>query len=171
MPFTLMMLSYNNVKNIYQSIVATGFDVDPDTVNKSPIVHQGCALYLYIVPILYCDIQYLMRCYNTNTTICDSDSNPDCNFVHYGVMYVYVYSYAYYIVQLLLYNIQRSIGCDNINTTICDNNNLCHAAGLLYLPIVMKKKIVSTSTINVDDNNFGFDSYHDFDLNKQRPTY
>ena len=53
-----MMLSYNNIKNHYQYIVATDDnDVDPDTVTAFTIVHHGCALYLYVVPIFYYDIQ------------------------------------------------------------------------------------------------------------------
>ena len=91
-----------------------------------------------------------MGCNNINTTNCDNDntidSNCDCDLVHYGVVYAYVYTY--YVVQLLLYNIQRSIGCNNINTTNydngtarCDNNNLYHTAGLFFLPIVMEKTI------------------------------
>ena len=100
--------------------------------------------------------------------------------MHDGV--IYTYAQAYSVVQLLLYNIQRSSGCNNTNATICDNNNLCHAPGLFCLPIVMEKKIVNTSTIDVNDNNFGFDNYFNrdfaFDLDhdivldsKQRPTY
>ena len=61
-------------------------------------------------------------------------------------------------------------------------DNTSNTAGLLCLPIVMEKKIVNISTIDVHDNNFGFDSHHDCDLafvldhdtacdNKQRPTY
>ena len=86
--------------------VAADFDIDPAIDIEFPIVHHGCALYLYVVPILYYDIQYL-------------------------------------------------IGCNNINTNICDNNNF----GLFCLPIEMEKKIENTSTIDVDDNNFGFDHH------------
>ena len=103
-PHTLMMLSCNDVKNNYQSIVATDFDVDSDIVIEFTSVHHGCALYLYVVPILYYDIQYLMGCYSINTIIYDGDNridsnHDDCDLVHYGVVYAYVH--AYYIVQLL----------------------------------------------------------------------
>ena len=128
MSSTLILLLYNNVKNNYQSIVTTDSDVDPATVTKFTIVHQGCALYLYVVPILYYDIQYLMGCYSIKTTICDSstmiDSSCDHNLVHYGV--VYTYAHAYYVVQLLLYNIQRSIGCNNSNPIITMVNSSIH---------------------------------------------
>ena len=146
------MLSYNNVKHNCQSIVITDFDVAPDTVIEFTILYHGCALYLYVVLILYDDIQYLMECDRSNTTICDKrnriDSNCDHDLVHYGVVYVYVH--AYYVVQLLLYNIQRSSGCNNSNITNCDNNNL------RYTAIKMAKKIDSIGII--DDNNFSFES-------------
>ena len=38
------------------------------------IVHQGCALYLYVIPILYYDIQYLMGCNSINNTNCDNNN-------------------------------------------------------------------------------------------------
>ena len=152
-----MMLSYNNVKNYYQSMVGMDSDVDPDIVTEFTSVHHGCALYLYLVPILYYDIHYyLIVCYSTNTIIGDDenrvDGNVDHDLVHYGVVYTYVH--VYYVVQLLLYNIQRSIGCNNSNTTNCDDNNVRYTAGLFFLLIVMEHKIDNISKIN--DNNFGF---------------
>ena len=95
MSLTPMTLSHNNVKNNYQSIVAKDFDVDSDTVIEFTIVHHRCALYLYVVPILYYDIQYFIGLYSINTTICDDgkriDSNYDHDLVHYGVVYAYVH--------------------------------------------------------------------------------
>ena len=46
---------------------------------------------------------------------------------------------------------------DLFYTTICNNNNFRHTAGMFFLPIVLEKKIDNTSTIDVDDNNFGLD--------------
>ena len=39
--------------NKFRSTAAIDVDVDPDTVIEFTIVHHGCALYLYVVPILY----------------------------------------------------------------------------------------------------------------------
>ena len=80
----------------HTTCAATNFDDDPDTVIEFTIVHHGCALYLYVVPILYYDIQYLLGCYSFNTIIYDSDNRTDItpvdrDLVHYGVVYAYVY--------------------------------------------------------------------------------
>ena len=149
------------------------FDDDPDTVIEFTIVHHGCALYLYVVPILYYDIQYLLGCYSFNTTVCDSDNRIDStpvdqDLVHYGVVYTYVY--AYYVVQLLLYNIQRSIGFNDINTTVCDNNNIQRSIEYnnddnnINTTVCDNNNIQRSIEYNNDDNNFGFDRALAFDL-------
>ena len=53
------------------------FDIvnDDNGIAEFTIVHQGCTLYLYVVPILYYDIQYLFGCNNINTTICDNNNS------------------------------------------------------------------------------------------------
>ena len=111
----------------HTTCAATDFDDDPDNVIEFTIVHHGCALYLYIVPILYYDTQYLFGYYSFNTTIYVSDNRIDStpvdrDLVYYGVVYTYVYTYN--AVQLLIYNIQRSIGYKDINTSVSDNNNI-----------------------------------------------
>ena len=103
---------------LFQLPVTADFDINPQADHIDPatnieftIVYHGCVLYLYLLPLLYYDIQYLMGCYSIKTTVCDSrnrvNSNCDHDLVHYRVVYTDVH--AYYVVQLLLYNIQRSI--------------------------------------------------------------
>ena len=61
----------------HTTCAATNFDDDPDTVIEFTIVHHGCALYLYVVPILYYDIQYSSgcnRCNSINTIACDNNN-------------------------------------------------------------------------------------------------
>ena len=169
----LSQLSLNKI----QPLVAPDFSIDPATDIEFTIEHHGCTLYLYQLPILYADIQYLVECNYINTANYDCDNG----IIEFTIVY-HGFALYLYVVPILYYNIQYLIGCENINTTICDKNNSCHAAGLFCLPIVMEKKIVNTSTIDVDDNNFSFDNYHDPDLafdldhdtardNKQIPTY
>ena len=144
--------------NTFQ-LTATDFDINPEADHINPvnditfiIVHQGCALYLYLLQIFYYDIQYLVECIHINTANCDCDNGiAQFNIVHHRcALYLYV-------VPKLYYDIQYLIGYNNINTTICDNNNLHPTDGLFFLQIIMEKKIYNTSEIDVDDNNFGFD--------------
>ena len=76
--------------NQFRPTAAIDFDDDPNTIIEFTIVHHGCALYLYLVPILYYDIQYsieyndeLLLLYNAqrsigykdvNTTVCDNNN-------------------------------------------------------------------------------------------------
>ena len=140
-------------------LLATDFDInadhiDPDTDIEFSIVHQGCTLHLYLLPILYYDIQYLVEGNHINTANCECDNGvAEFTILHQGcALYLYV-------VPILYYDIQYLMGCNNINNTNCDNNNLRHSVVLLFLtpflPIVMekKKKIDYTSKIDIGDNN------------------
>ena len=139
-------------------LLATDFDInadhiDPNTGIEFSIVHQGCTLYLYLLPILYYDIQYLVEGNHINTANCDCNNGiAEFTIIHQGcALYLY-------IVPILYYDIQYLMGCNNINHTNC-YNNLRHTVGLLFLPpflpilIEKKKKIDNTSKNDVNDNN------------------
>ena len=60
-------------------------DFDPNIDIEFSIVHQGCTLYLYLLPILYYDIQYLVKCNHINTANCDCDNGiAEFTIVHHG---------------------------------------------------------------------------------------
>ena len=122
-------------------------DSYPYTDIEFTIVHHGWALYLYLLPILYYDIQYLVGVYQIN---CDCDNIiAQCTIVHQRcVLYVY-------LVPILYYDTQYFTGCNHINRTICTHNNLCPTAGWFFFPIVMVEQIDNTCKIS-DDNNFRF---------------
>ena len=64
------------------------------------IVHQECSLYLYLLPILYYDIKYLVECNHVNTVNYDYDNGmAEFTIVNQG------YALCLYVVPILYYSI------------------------------------------------------------------